>query len=105
MAKYLIKETVLVMRDGKRVEPTIGKLFDLTEQEVEDIKSVRPQAISKPGKIEEDPNSKPVEGDGEVDLSTLSAAQLKALATERGISFKPNASKADLIEALSGDDL
>jgi len=56
--KMLIKESVLLMRDGKRVRPEIGKSFDLTKEEIEDIKRVRPQAISAVPVVETDPNSK-----------------------------------------------
>ncbi|AEY69571.1 hypothetical protein AH2_00061 [Burkholderia phage vB_BceS_AH2] len=57
MAKKLIKETVVLYRDGKRITPTIGKTFDLTDDEIKSINSVRPQAISDVEKVEEDPQS------------------------------------------------
>jgi len=56
--KMLIKESVLLMREGKRVRPEIGKSFDLTKEEIEDIKKVRPQAIADVPVVETDPNSK-----------------------------------------------
>lgn len=55
--KMLIKESVLLMRDGKRVRPEIGKSFDLTDEEIKSIQSVRPQAIDKVPVVEVDPNS------------------------------------------------
>ena len=57
MAKKLINETVILQRDGKRVVPEIGKLFDLTADEIKSITSVRPQAISDVEAPETDPNS------------------------------------------------
>lgn len=55
--KMLIKEGVLLMRNGKRVRPEIGKSFDLTDDEIKDIMKVRPQAIAKVPVVETDPNS------------------------------------------------
>lgn len=57
MARYLIKESILVVRDGKRVSPEIGKSFDLTNVEIDQLKAIRPQAIEKLGKVEADPRS------------------------------------------------
>jgi hypothetical protein len=57
MAKKLINETVVLQRDGKRVVPEIGKLFDLTADEIKSISAVRPQAISDVEAPETDPKS------------------------------------------------
>lgn len=57
MAKKLINETVVLQRDGKRVVPEIGKLFELTADEIKSIESVRPQAISDLETPETDPKS------------------------------------------------
>lgn len=107
MAKRLIKEGILVARDGKRITPEIGKVFDLTADEIKDLERMRPQAIAKVGTHEEDAQSKPVddagngEGDGgEVDLTTLDRNALIALADERGVSIAKNASREKIIAAL-----
>lgn len=54
MPKRMINEGVIVHRDGKRVRPEIGKLFDLTADEIADIEKVRPRAISTLKEVEED---------------------------------------------------
>lgn len=41
-------ESVVVVRDGKRVTPPIGKGFNFTDAEVRDIKRIRQEAIRKP---------------------------------------------------------
>lgn len=65
MAKRLIKEGLLVIRDGKRVRPQIGKVFDLTAEEIEQIERVRPSAIAKLREVEVDPASVPTDGAAE----------------------------------------
>ena len=54
MPKRMINEGVIVHRDGKRIRPEIGKLFDLTADEIADIEKVRPRAISTLKEVEED---------------------------------------------------
>ena len=46
MPKRLINEGVLVVRNGRRVRPEIGKLFDLTTDEIAQLEAVRPSAIT-----------------------------------------------------------
>lgn len=40
-------QRIILTRDGKRVIPTIGKPFDFTQGEIEQIESVNPRAIRK----------------------------------------------------------
>lgn len=47
MPKRIPVETIKVRRDGKPVIPTIGKPFDFTAEELDDINKVRPQAVRK----------------------------------------------------------
>lgn len=61
MAKRLIKEGVLVVRDGKRIRPEIGKVFDLTAEEIKQLEAIRPSAIAKIRDVEEDPASVPTD--------------------------------------------
>lgn len=51
---------VTVVRDGKRIRPTIGKAFDFTKEEAEAIKGVNPAALRKPNN----------EDDGEATVTT-----------------------------------
>lgn len=48
MAERIINSPILVVRDGKQVEPAIGKPFDLTDVEIKEIEKLNPTAISKP---------------------------------------------------------
>ena len=61
MPKFIVNESITVVRNNKRVMPEIGKIFDFTNDEVESIKKIRPQAISEIQKIEEDGNSTPTQ--------------------------------------------
>lgn len=53
MPKLIAKEGIIVVRNGKRVRPEIGKAFDFTKDEVEQLMSVRPSAIAELPKVEE----------------------------------------------------
>lgn len=54
MPKRMINEGVIVHRDGKRIRPEIGKMFDLTADEIEQLEKIRPQAISTLKEVQED---------------------------------------------------
>ncbi len=42
MAKVLILESIHLVRDKKRVEAPIGQIYDLTDDEMESLKKLRP---------------------------------------------------------------
>lgn len=48
MVKRIVQQTVIVKRDGKRVEPKIGSAFDFTDAEVKDFEARAPLALRKP---------------------------------------------------------
>lgn len=64
MAKRIVKEGVVVLREGKRVRPAVGKAFDFTAEEIKQLEKVRPQAIGKLSEVEVDENSTDVDGEG-----------------------------------------
>lgn len=41
----IVKESITLVRDGKRVTPEIGVSFTFTKEEIEQIEKARPQAI------------------------------------------------------------
>lgn len=96
MAKRIIKEGILVVRDGKRIRPAIGKVFDLTADEIKQLESIRPNAIGKVGGVEEDPASIPVAVD-ENDATTgdTDAAENGKRTTGRGRGRTAKASEDD----------
>lgn len=61
MAKFIVNESITVVRNNKRVMPEIGKVFDFTDKEVDSIKKIRPQAIGEIQTIEVDDNSTPTQ--------------------------------------------
>jgi hypothetical protein len=100
MPQRLIKEGILVLRNGKRVRPAIGKVFDLTEEEIRQLEAVRPQAIAKIRGIEKDPQSVAVSEKTGAPLADMSKEELLTLAAKMGLDVRKNASKDTLIEAI-----
>jgi hypothetical protein len=45
--KFTVRKGVTVVRDGKRVKPEIGKAFDFTAEERDNILSADPAALAK----------------------------------------------------------
>lgn len=110
MAQRIINESILVVRDGKRITPKIGKVFDLTDSEIADLERVRPQAISKTVTAAVDPQSTAIVATAdEDDLANLTKDQLITLAESKGIDVPARATKEKLIDLISaadsGDDL
>jgi hypothetical protein len=48
MPKRIPLQTIILVRDGKRVVPEIGKAFDFTSDELASIKEVSPDAVRAP---------------------------------------------------------
>lgn len=70
MAKRIIQEGILVVRDGKRIRPQIGKAFDLTAEEIKQLEAIRPSAIANLREIEDDPASTPTDNGGDQTKAT-----------------------------------
>lgn len=54
MPKLVTNSNVVVVRDGKRVKPTIGKIFNYTADEVKTIIGMVPLGLRKPVNETED---------------------------------------------------
>jgi len=90
---------VVVVRDGKRVKPTIGKAFSFTTDERDSILEAHPTALRKP--TNEDT------GDDEAAAATTTGTKPSAEASQskaKGGQKKATASKSDA-EASGDDDL
>lgn len=48
MPKRITRGTVILNREGKRVIPPIGRLFDYTQKELDQIKKLHPDAVELP---------------------------------------------------------
>lgn len=48
MPKRVPNASIVVIRDGKRVTPPLGKAYDFTKAEIESITRVSPGALRKP---------------------------------------------------------
>ena len=90
MAKFIVKGAVKYQ--GKLYAH--GSVIDVKKEDVEEFKKHGWQLVEKE-------EVKEGEGQGkQQDLSKLTAAQLKALLTEKGIEIPENARKADLLALL-----
>lgn len=47
MPKRIVNSTIVLVRDKKRVTPAIGKAFEFTAKELEQIEKVNKDAVSK----------------------------------------------------------
>lgn len=102
MAKRIINEGITVVRDGKRVRPEIGKAFDLTAEEIAQLEKIRPKAIAKLDKVEDDPRSTDTDtdDDGAADDAAAAAAAAKPAAKTGAKSAGKGKAKADADEEL-----
>lgn len=87
--------SVVVVREGKRVKPAIGKVFDFTKEERDSILEAQPNALRKP--TDESPSD-----DAAGDPAPPSAEASQAAA--KGGKKAATANKSD-DEAAKDDDL
>ena len=55
MSKRIVKQPVMVQRDGELVYPTVGQEFDFTATEIEQINKLQPKALGLPVVVDEAP--------------------------------------------------
>lgn len=77
MPQRKVVQTVIVFRDGQRIRPAIGEIFNFTQKELEAINSMNPGALDRPV----------IEVDAEEQAAKEQAAKEKAPAKEE----KPDA--------------
>lgn len=82
MPKRIPMQTVIVQRDGKQVAPPIGKAFEFTREELDQIKAVAPDAIRHPVNEEEaeapESQDKPVQSKSAPETATNAPRGKKA---------------------------
>jgi hypothetical protein len=105
MPKRIAVHTVVVMREGKRIEilPNKGEksIFDFTADEVKELEALK--AVRKI--VVEDPEAAALlaaqsANAGGPELSEMTVANLKALAEEKGIDLGEATKKDDIIAAI-----
>ncbi|WP_289450066.1 DUF7443 domain-containing protein [Klebsiella pneumoniae] len=72
MPQRKVVQTVIVFRDGQRIRPAIGEIFNFTQKELEAINSMNPGALDRPI----------IEVDAEEQAAKEQAAKEKAPAQE-----------------------
>lgn len=48
MPQRKVVQTVIVFRDGQRIRPAIGEIFNFTQKELDSINSMNPGALDRP---------------------------------------------------------
>lgn len=48
MPKRKVAQAVIVYRDGQRLKPAIGEIFDFTDEEMQTINRINPEALTRP---------------------------------------------------------
>lgn len=48
MPQRKVVQTVIVFRDGQRIRPAIGEIFNFTQKELDAINSMNPGALDRP---------------------------------------------------------
>jgi hypothetical protein len=89
MKKYLVKKGVVVVRDGKRVRPQIGKSFSFDEAEAADINAATPGSLALASEVEIEDGD-----DSAVDAAVASSAEASQ-AGAKGGKKRPTANKSD----------
>lgn len=48
MPKRKVVQTVIVYRDGQRIRPAVGQIFDFQQAELDSIMAINPEALTRP---------------------------------------------------------
>lgn len=83
MPQRKVVQTVIVFRDGQRIRPAIGEIFNFTQKELEAINSMNPGALDRPI----------IEVDAEDQAAKEQAAKEKAPAQEEKSDAKATTKK------------
>lgn len=83
MPQRKVVQTVIVFRDGQRIRPAIGEIFNFTQKELEAINSMNPGALDRPI----------IEVDAEDQAAKEQAAKAKAPAQEEKSDAKATTKK------------
>ena len=83
MPQRKVVQTVIVFRDGQRIRPAIGEIFNFTQKELDAINSMNPGALDRPV----------IEVDAEEQAAKDQAAKEKAPAQEEKSDAKTTTKK------------
>lgn len=91
MPKRKVIQTVILYRNGERVKPAIGSIFDFTADEVAQLAQVAPEALARPI-IEVDAENLEAQQKAEAEAAKQEApAKVEDKATKGGKAGKGNA--------------
>lgn len=99
MPKRKVLQTVIVHRDGQRLRPSLGEIFDFTADELASINAINPDALGKP-MMEVDVENEDARQKAEAD-----AKAAKAEADAKAAADKKNGNKAPAKKVAEDDEV
>lgn len=98
MPKRKVLQTVIVHRDGQRIRPLVGAIFDFTADELASINAINTDALGKPV-MEVDVENEDARQKAEAEAAAKAAADAKASAD------KKNGNKVSAKKAAEDDEV
>lgn len=92
MPKRKVAQTVVVFREGSRITPAIGTIFDFTQDEVNQITSLSPEALTRPV-IEVDVENLAAQEKAKAEAEAAAKAEADAAAAAEAAKAKAEAGK------------
>ena len=83
MPKRTPLQSVVVIRDGERVTPEIGRPYEFTKEEIEQVERANPAALSKKAVVDLTEDGKPT-GDGDANPDGGDAKESKTAKAPKG---------------------
>lgn len=99
MPKRKVLQTVIVHRDGQRIRPLVGAIFDFTADEVASINAINRDALGKPV-MEVDVENEDARQKAEADVKAA-----KAEADVKAAADKKNGNKSNGKKAVEDDEV
>lgn len=81
MAKRLVKKGVTVVRDGRRVRPEVGKLFDFSKEEIDGLNEADATALGKASEADSEDGTATTASTSNAETSQSKASGGKKAAT------------------------
>ncbi|HGE7051787.1 TPA: hypothetical protein ACGCAJ_004705 [Serratia marcescens] len=104
MPKRKVVQTVVIYRDGQRLKPAIGTIFDFKQNELDDITSINPDAVTRPI-VEVDVENLQAQADAKAQAEKDAAdAKAKADADAKAAGAKGKGKDAKKDDAKPEDD-
>ena len=94
MPKRITRATVILNRNGSRITPPIGRLFDYTDKELAQIMKLHPDAVEKPKAQEAEYIAPSTAGTAAADKAAAGKAAAEKAAADKAAADKAAADKS-----------